>query len=311
MQHPDSVRRQLAYAVVALLAASILIGAGVAGIERAAGLEPLAQREIAVTPTPGGHRGVAPEATTTPDQPVAVTAPAETAQMAALAAGLPPGSVSVAVRDLTTGATFTYGSSSGQTTASLVKVDILAALLLQQQASAQDLTDDEDSEAATMIEDSDDDAASDLWNDIGGGSALAAANRRLGVRCTVPGPGLEWGLTTTCAQGQVQLLYQLENPRSPLDQSSRAYVLNLMDNVAESQSWGVPVVADPGTEFAVKDGWLNLDGDTDWAVTSDGIVVYHGQTLLIAALTQNNDTVYAGVELVQQLAELAAQSVAT
>ncbi len=229
--------------------------------------------------------------------------------MAALAAALPRGSVSVAVRNLKTGARFTFGSSSGQVTASLVKVDILEALLLQLQTSDEVLTADEDSEATSMIEDSDDGSADHLWNDIGGGSALAAANKRLGVSCTAPGSGPYWGLTTTCAWGQVQLLYQLENHSSPLDKSKRAYILNLMENVSSDQAWGVPVVADAQTAFAVKDGWLNINGDTDWAVTSEGIVTYDGQTLLIAALTQNNDTVYTGIQLVQQLAQLAAQSV--
>jgi hypothetical protein len=215
----------------------------------------------------------------------------------------------VAARNLDTGTRFTFGSSGGQITASVVKVDILETLMLQLQASDKDLTDDEDTEATNMIEDSDDGAADDLWNDIGGGTALAAANNRLRVSCTVPGSGPYWGLTTSCAWGQIQILSQLENHSSPLDPSSRAYILNLMENVAPSQAWGVPVVADSGTDFAVKNGWLNTDGATEWAVTSEGIVTYNGQTLLIAALIQNTDSVYAGVDLIQQLAQVAAQSV--
>lgn len=303
MQHPDSVRRNSAYAIAALLAAVILVGAGVAAAARIDDPQTLARRTVTITPssTPTATPSPAPAATPTP----------LTAQMAALASALPAGSVSVAARNLTTGATVSFGSSGGQTMASLAKVDILETLMLQQQSSGADLTDDEDSEATSMIEDSDDDAADDLWDDIGGGSALTAANRRLGVRCTVPGSEGYWGLSTTCAQGQVQLLYQLQSRSSPLDLSSRAYILHLMENVTPSQAWGVPVVADTGSQFAVKNGWLNMNGNTDWAVNSDGIVIVQGQTLLIAALSQNNGTVYSGVALVQQLAHLAAQSVAS
>lgn len=315
VQQPDGVRRRPFYTVVGLLAAIMLAAAGLAGCGGGGKTEQQAQRGLATkpsaapsaTPTPLAVATPAP----TPTPSAAPSTPNATTQMMALAAALPPGSVSVAARNLDTGARFTFGSSGGQITASVVKVDILETLMLQEQTSGQDLSDDEDSEATAMIEDSDDSAADDLWNDIGGGPAMTAANNQLRVPCTVPGSGPYWGLTTTCASGQVQLLYQLENQSSPLDESSRAYILNLMDNVTPSQAWGAPEVADPDTQFAVKNGWLNTSGDTDWAVNTDGVVTYNGQTLLISALSQNNATVYTGVSLVQQLAQLAAQSVAS
>jgi len=326
VQEPDSVRRRVFYGIVAFLAALVLVDAAVFEVVRAALPEVLARRVVAATPqaTPSAAPtsraappiGVAatptPARTPTPTAgtPSTPSAAAPAGQIAALSSGLPADSVSVAARNLNTGSTFTYGSSGGQITASVVKVDILETLLLQLQTSGGGLSDDQQTEATSMIEDSDDDAASDLWEDIGGGSAMAAANQQLGVPCTVPGSGADWGLTTTCAQGQVQILDQLEAGSSPLDPDSRAYILNLMENVTPDQAWGVPAVADAGTGFAVKNGWLNMNGDSDWAITSDGIVTYQGQTLLIAALTQNNDTMSDGVALVQQLAQVAAQSVA-
>jgi hypothetical protein len=321
VQQPDCVRRRLGYGTVAFLLAMMLAAGGLSACARAARPETSGRRGLGTNPstsprpspssTPTPPLALVPTATATPGPSSTPTPSSPTAQMAALAASLPPGSVSVAARNLDTGASLTFGSSGGQIMASAVKVDILATLLLQLQASGGDLTDDEDSEATAMIEDSDDDAADDLWNDIGGGAAVAAANDQLGVPCTDPGSGPYWGLTTSCARGQIQLLDQLERQSSPLDQSSRAYILNLMENVTPSQVWGVPVVADSGTDFAVKDGWLNTNGDTDWAVNSDGIITYDGQMLLIAALSQNNDTVYDGVDLVQQLAQVAAQAVAS
>lgn len=291
----DRFWRDLPWALLAIVAA-VILGVGAVGIAHAVQPEPLSQRYVTVTPSSK------PGATPTPEPP-------QLAQMAALAAALPPGSVSVAALNLGTGATFTFGSTGGQTTASIVKLDILETLLLQKQAAGLHLDRDEKDLAEDMIEDSDDDAASDLWEEIGGGSAVSAANVQLGVPCTVPGTEDYWGLTTTCAQGQVQLLYQLVDSNSPLQPARRSYILYLMDNVSTSQNWGVPVVADPGSLFAVKNGWLDLDGSTGWAINSDGIVTYHGQTLLISVLTQNDDSMYSGVSLVEQLAALAAQAV--
>lgn len=230
-------------------------------------------------------------------------------QMTALVESLPAGSVSVAARSLTTGATFSFGTTGGQDTASIVKVDIMETLMLQHQAAGTALSPSDQDEATLMIEESDDSSADDLWVELGGAPAVSAANQTLGVPCTVPGQDDHWGLTTTCAQGQVKVLYQLENPASPLDAQSRSYILSLMQNVTSSQRWGVPAAADPGTTFAVKDGWLNLSGDTDWTINSDGVITYHGQTLLISTLTMNNATMASGVTLDQQLASLAAQAV--
>ena len=42
-----------------------------------------------------------------------------------------------------------------------------------------------------------------------------------------------------------------------------------MRNVEADQRWGVGVAADPGTDFANKNGWLNIDDDNGlWAVTA-------------------------------------------
>lgn len=227
--------------------------------------------------------------------------------MSKVAAQLPPGSISVAARNLRTGATFTYGSSGDQTEASVAKLDIIETLMLQHQASAEPLSDEESYQATVMIEESDNDAATDLYEDVGLVSGVEAANRTLGLKCTVP--SAHWGLTVTCAEDQIRLLDQLESASSPLTPASRAYVLNLMQNVNATQQWGVPVVADPGTAFSVKDGWLNVEGDTDWVVNSEGIVRCNGQTLLITTLTQNNPTMASGMALDEQLARMAAAAV--
>ena len=255
------------------------------------------------------NSGEAPEGKSLAGPTPTPTQPTDRAQIRALVNGLPAESVAVAARNLSTGARFAFGSSGGQTTASVAKVDIAETLLLQHQDDDDPLSSTEDDAATSMIEESDDDAATYLYEDVGAAAGVANANQTLGVPCTAMGQNLYWGLTTTCARGQVQLLDQLENTGSPLDATSRSYITDLVENVAPSEEWGVPVIADAGSSFAVKDGWLNLQGDTDWAINSMGILAYHGQTLLIAILTQNNTTENSGITLVQELAALAAQSV--
>lgn len=236
------------------------------------------------------------------------TPPDMAPEMARLVAHLPDGSISVAARNLQTGAEFRYGSHGDQTSASIFKVNILEAVMLKHQESGKPLSESESRDASVMIVTSDNDSATRLYQDVGGAAGIREANRILGLRCTEPNEHY-WGLTLTCAEDQVQLLYQLESPSSPLTQASRDYILNLMQNVTPSQRWGVPVVADPDTTYAVKNGWLDLEHGRDWVINSIGIVTYRGQTLLIATLSQHNDTMASGVSLDEQLAKLAAESV--
>ena len=87
----------------------------------------------------------------------------------------------VAATDHVTGATYAFHASEAFETASVVKVDILAALLLRAQDAGRGLTAAERSLAGDMIRYSDNDAASALWWTIGGAAGLARANKRLGL----------------------------------------------------------------------------------------------------------------------------------
>ena len=76
-----------------------------------------------------------------------------------------------------------------------------------------------------------------------------------------------------------------------------------MRNVESDQRWGVGVVADAGTDFANKNGWLSVDDDNElWLVNSTGIVTIDGQQVLIVVLTQHDSDFDTGVDLVQSLA---------
>ena len=224
------------------------------------------------------------------------------AQLTAIDAGESSGAISVSATNVATGATFTWGATNGMTTASVAKLDTLETMLLLHQQSGQALDEDEASEASAMIEDSDNDAADWLWNDVGGDSAVTAANKTFGLTSTVVGTDGYWGLSTTSAADQVALLKQLVGATT-LTPSSQSYALGLMRAVDPDQAWGVSAVADPGTATALKNGWLAVSDDDDlWTVNSVGLVSVHGQQIALAVMTQHQIDEPTGIDLVERLA---------
>jgi beta-lactamase class A len=271
---------------------------------------------------------LAADATTSPSALTATATPAahaspttsapatETSQRKALARlvdSYSAGSVSVAALDTTTGTTVQAGAASGMYTASVAKVQLLETLLLEHQQAGTSLSDEEEETAESMIEHSDNEAADSIFWDVGGRASVVAAEAKLGISSTttVPGSGELWGLTRTSAADQLTLLTNLTSPTSPLDAASRSYALDLMRDVEADQRWGTPAAADSGTDFAVKNGWLSLTDEDGgrWAVNSLGVLTVKGHTMLIAVLTQHNESESDGIALVQSLAEAAAAAV--
>ncbi|MFJ5556561.1 serine hydrolase [Streptomyces sp. NPDC093250] len=207
--------------------------------------------------------------------------------------------VSVAVVDLGSGETVSHGGGEF-VTASIVKVDILAALLLGAQDSGRELTGVERSYARAMIVRSDNDAASALWDAIGRAPGLNAANARFGLTRTTGGDGTLWGLTRTTAEDRLVLLRQVFGEESELSGPSRAYLRRLMERVVPDQAWGAPTVADPGTPCAVKNGWLPRDATGLWVVHTTGCVTVAGRTYLLSALSDGNKTKQRGVTLLEE-----------
>ncbi|MGW2520270.1 serine hydrolase [Streptomyces sp. NPDC001617] len=211
--------------------------------------------------------------------------------------------VSVAVLDLDSGDSATYGSGAFDT-ASIVKVDILATLLLQAQDAGRHLTATEKSYATTMIENSDNTAASALWDTIGKADGLDAANKRLGLTGTEGGDGALWGLTQTTAADQLTLLQQVFGDDSKLSKASRAYVQELMGQIEADQHWGVSAAAD-GSKWALKNGWLARSATGLWDINSIGRVTVDGHAYLVAALSKGNSTQAKGISLVEAAAKAA------
>ncbi|MGW5096780.1 serine hydrolase [Streptomyces nodosus] len=211
--------------------------------------------------------------------------------------------VAVAVLDPDSGDSARYGDGTFDT-ASIVKVDILAALLLQAQDAHRRLTAQERTYATAMIENSDNASASALWDAIGRADGLDRANKRLGLTDTAGGEGALWGLTRTTAADQLALLRQVFGEESLLSESSRSYVRGLMEEIAEDQSWGVSAAAD-GSRWALKNGWLPRSTTGLWDINSIGRVTAGGHGYLVAVLSDGNSTKAEGISLVEAAARAA------
>ncbi|MEV0494956.1 serine hydrolase [Streptomyces atratus] len=218
-----------------------------------------------------------------------------------------PASLSVAVLDPADGRTARYGVRAGTTydTASIVKVDILAALLLQAQDQHRGLTAQEKESATSMIRISDNASADALWRVIGEEPGLNAANRRLGLTGTTGGGNGHWGLTQTTATDQLALLTAVFGTDSPLDQASRTYLRGLMGGIAAGQDWGVSAA---GPVTGLKNGWLQRTATGRWDVNSIGLVRVDGHDRLMAVLSRGSVSMADGVSLVEKAAKAAVQA---
>ncbi|HZZ95585.1 MAG TPA: serine hydrolase [Jatrophihabitantaceae bacterium] len=240
-----------------------------------------------------------------------------TAAITALASAAPKRRVSVAALNTATGASYSMGAKSGIWTASVYKLFILETLLLERQRTGTTLSDGEAGTAARAIENSDNVSGYDLFLDIGGNAGLTKGARALGLSHTVPGQS-DPTFTTTSAEDCLTLLKNLV-AGGPLDKRSRSFTLGLMRDVEADQRWGIGSVADRGTGFANKNGWLSINntngpGEDDgglWVANSLGIVTVGGQQVLMAVLTEHNPDFATGVRLVQAITRQAVKAVVT
>ncbi|MFJ8847167.1 serine hydrolase [Streptomyces cyaneofuscatus] len=215
------------------------------------------------------------------------------------------GRYALAVEDLTSGRSLSYGSSSSSdafVSASIIKVDILAALLLQAQDRGGGLTLAQQRLASAMIRYSDNDAAQELWVDIGRRQGLNAANMRFGFSRAHASQRGMWGLTRTTIRDQIALLKAVFTRNSPLTSESRTYVRTLMSDVIAEQGWGVGAASSANADRVLKNGWLPRETTNLWVVNSLGLVEYRGHSLLVAVLTDDQLTREAGISLVERTA---------
>lgn len=226
----------------------------------------------------------APEASTAP-QAAAATKPLPFSSVSSYLRGR-SGAVGVAVRVPGSGTTYTYTKTRARNyTASIVKVQIMAAVMLRAQDAGRGLTAWEKSQIVPMIRQSDNAATTRLFNDLGGRSAITRSAARLKMTATVADPGGRWGLTSTTPADQVILMEHFARSTGLLNSTNRAYGLSEMRKVASSQRWGV-TAGPPSGSTAVKNGWLPRT--TGWHVNSIGFTKSGSSQYTIAVLTNDN-----------------------
>ncbi|GJF27491.1 hypothetical protein KNE206_01910 [Kitasatospora sp. NE20-6] len=251
-----------------------------------------------------GHRSAPVSATASPTPAVDLDALlADAVQDAVQDAD---GHLAVAVLDPASGASAGYGTDSF-VTASIVKVDVLATLLWE---NSGELTAQQKADAVLMIENSDNDATTRLWQAIGADEGLDRANTAFGLSATTAGTEGYWGLTTTTAADQLQLLRTVFEEDSVLDAPSRTYLQGLMGKIATDQDWGVSAADDTGAVH-LKNGWLPRTAEGEWVINSVGRVVHDGRELLVTVLTDGSATKEAGIALVESVARAATDGFTT
>ncbi|WP_031226640.1 serine hydrolase [Streptomyces roseochromogenus] len=300
-----SRRRPLLYAALAVVAVGG-VTAGATAYVRARAHAGTAAVSSSAAPSVSVSAGAGEEAS--------VTEPAvdrdALLSKAMTAVNVPSGArVSAAVLAVDSGESAGYGDAAFDT-ASIVKVDILAALLLQAQDADRQLTAAEQVYATKMIENSDNASATALWHSIGGADGLDAANRRFGLTATSGGDGELWGLTQTTAADQLVLLQQVFSADSELSAASRTYVQGLMESVEADQRWGVSAVAAGSNSWALKNGWLARGTTGLWDVNSIGRVTVDGTDYLVAVLSKGTESQARGIALVEAAAKAAVSAFA-
>jgi beta-lactamase class A len=261
------------------------------------------------------HPAAPTPTTTATSSPSAVSSPLTSAATSYLSTRT--GDITAAVYNVSTGQTWTLKPGDAQAAASMVMVDIMATLLAQVTSSGQQLSTADQNLMTTMIGHSDNDSATALWSAAGGPSGISTFNGTIGMKQTKPStcltcPGFSspgWGLTTTTAVDQVDLLEHLITPNAQIGNTEQAYALNLMENVDPSDRWGVSGGVPAGVTVALKNGWVPLS-DSLWQINSVGWVNGDGRDYVMAVLTDGNPSEAYGIDTINTLSGLVWKSMA-
>jgi len=208
--------------------------------------------------------------------------------------------VTASVCDLRTGRIYNYNPYVPLPTASMVKIDILAALLHKNAKLGRKLTASDTATAALMVEHSDNEAANILFNELGGPTVLNAFNRSIGMTQTTS--EWDWGATMTTPYDEIALLRTLVLPNQVLSDADRRYVLRLMENVVGYQRFGVGEGLPPEALVGLKNGWFPYS--SGWGINSAGYVMLGNTEYLLAIQTGHNPSQQYGRDTVSTLSGL-------
>jgi membrane peptidoglycan carboxypeptidase len=209
----------------------------------------------------------------------------------------------VSVVDRRSGRRYDYHGNHPYQAASVIKVELLAALLLKAQDAHRTLGATERARATKMIRASDNTAASQIYQAVGGVGPLRDACRRLGLADT--DPDRSFGSSTTTPIDQTRMISALTDSGSPLTQASRELILQLMSSVNADQAWGISAAAFAGEQTSLKNGWLaSPDEDNRWIVNSTGRISSDKVDVALSVLSHGHESEKSGIDVVENVAAL-------
>lgn len=208
------------------------------------------------------------------------------------------------VSDTRTGCSFTFQPDVRISTASVIKVEIMAGILLRAQREGRALNAWEVSRVGPMIRESADPETSELWLSLGGAPGMESLDAEFGLIHTIHASPA-WGATITSAHDQVMMVRQaLVNADSPLDATSQAIAGSYMTSVVETQRWGVSAGVPEDWTIALKNGFFPLTG-IGWRINSVGFVEDpSGGGYAVAVLTDGWATEVEGIAATELVAEV-------
>ncbi|GIF16356.1 transglycosylase domain-containing protein [Actinoplanes teichomyceticus] len=224
-----------------------------------------------------------------------------TAALDEYAATVPEFTVSVV--DRRTGHRYDYHGDRKLEAASVIKVELLAALLLRAQDEHRQLTAKERSRATKMIRASDNTTAKQIYEAVGGPAPLRDALRRLGLDDT--DPAASSGLSKTTANDQTRMMAALAGADSPLTTGSRDLILGLMSSVNADQTWGVSAASVSGEQVSLKNGWLARSTENNrWIINSTGRISGEKTDVLLSVLSHGHRSQRGGIDVAEHVAAL-------
>lgn len=213
--------------------------------------------------------------------------------------------VTAAVYDVSSAKTYVYNPDIHEVTASMVKIDILAALLRQVQDEHRSLSAKENRLSMKMVIDSNNPAATVLWNEVGQLPGMTAFHQLVGYRQTIM--SWAWGEVETTPLDELALLKVIALPNTVLSDGSRAYEQSLMQSVDLSERFGLGNGPPPTATIGLKDGYYP-EKKTGWQINSAGYVHLGSRFYLAAIMTSHNPSESYGIDTVNAVAKMIWQS---
>lgn len=217
--------------------------------------------------------------------------------------------VTAAVYDDRSGCWYHLRRGQVVTTASVVKIEVMAAAMLRAQDQGRGLTPREGDLIGRMISASDNTATTTLWRSLGGVRAMQSYGDRLGLQQTTETEPY-WGLTATTAEDQAAFVERLVQGGVPLERARRGLAWVYLQLIRPDQQWGVRAGVPAGWAVGHKNGFAD-SACCGWRVNSVGYVADPGGGgYAIAVLSDGWGSMDEGIPMVETVAKQVAGSLA-